>query len=122
MPFDPRNTLGREADAGTEATSNASAPDPASPPASVSVDGAPVGDARAEDSPEDAAPAKEIDAEDTDAEDHQAKVKRDLEELTAKASKADEYLALAQRTQADFENYRKRAMRESAAAQYRSVV
>src|SRR2546421_175720 len=68
------------------------------------------------------AQAKEIDAEDTDAEDHEAKVKRDLEELTAKASKADEYLALAQRTQADFENYRKRAMRESAAAQDRGVV
>ena len=45
----------------------------------------------------------------------------DLEELTAKAGKADEYLALAQRTQADFENYRKRAMREAAAAQDRGV-
>jgi molecular chaperone GrpE len=45
----------------------------------------------------------------------------DLEELTARAGKADEYLALAQRTQADFENYRKRAMREAAAAQDRGV-
>jgi molecular chaperone GrpE len=45
----------------------------------------------------------------------------DLDELTAKAGKADEYLALAQRTQADFENYRKRAMREAAAAQDRGV-
>ena len=45
----------------------------------------------------------------------------DLEELAAKAEKADEYLALAQRTQADFENYRKRAAREAAAAQERGV-
>ena len=33
------------------------------------------------------------------------------------AAKRDEYLALAQRTQADFENYRKRMAREAAAAQ-----
>jgi molecular chaperone GrpE len=46
----------------------------------------------------------------------------DIEELAAKAKKADEYLQLAQRTQADFENYRKRAMREAAAAQERGVV
>jgi molecular chaperone GrpE len=46
----------------------------------------------------------------------------DLEELTAKAEKADEYLELAQRTKADFENYRKRAMREAAAAQERGVM
>jgi molecular chaperone GrpE len=42
--------------------------------------------------------------------------------VAAKAAKADEYLALAQRTQADFENYRKRAIRESAAAQERGVL
>jgi molecular chaperone GrpE len=46
----------------------------------------------------------------------------DLEELAAKAGKADEYLALAQRTKADFENYRKRANREAAAAQERGAV
>jgi molecular chaperone GrpE len=46
----------------------------------------------------------------------------DLDALTAKAEKADEYLALAQRTQADFENYRKRAIREAAAAQERGAV
>src|SRR5689334_8392397 len=40
-----------------------------------------------------------------------------IEALTAKAEKADEYLELAKRTKADFENYRKRAMREAAAAQ-----
>jgi molecular chaperone GrpE len=35
---------------------------------------------------------------------------------------AAKYLALAQRTQADFENYRKRASRDAAAAQTRGVV
>jgi molecular chaperone GrpE len=54
--------------------------------------------------------------------DHEAQLEHDLEELTAKASKADEYLELAQRTKADFENYRKRAARETAAAQERGIV
>ena len=36
-------------------------------------------------------------------------------------AKADEYLALAQRTQADFENFRKRAARDAAAAADRGV-
>ena len=48
-------------------------------------------------------------------------VQQDLAELAAKAEKADEYLALAQRTQADFENYRKRASREAGLAQDRGV-
>ena len=38
------------------------------------------------------------------------------EDLDAAQEKAQEYLALAQRTQADFENYRKRMARENAAA------
>src|SRR5436305_9648424 len=54
-------------------------------------------------------------------EDHEASLERDLEELSAKAGKADEYLELAQRTKADFENYRRRASREAAAAQERGV-
>jgi len=36
-------------------------------------------------------------------------------------AKADQYLALAQRTQADFENFRKRATRDAAAAVDRGV-
>src|SRR5436305_13997772 len=56
------------------------------------------------------------------AADHEAQLEQDLEELAAKAEKADEYLELAQRTRADFENYRKRAAREAAAAQERGVV
>ncbi len=40
--------------------------------------------------------------------------------LTAVQRERDEYLALAQRAQADFENYRKRAAREAAAATQRA--
>src|SRR5438874_6338003 len=55
-------------------------------------------------------------------EEAQRQLERDLEELTAKAEKADEYLELAQRTRADFENYRKRAAREVAGAEERGIV
>ena len=48
-------------------------------------------------------------------------IEGDLDELVAVAAQRDEYLALAQRTQADFENYRKRVARDSAAAQERGV-
>ena len=54
--------------------------------------------------------------------DHEAQLEHDLEELSARAAKADEYLELAQRTKADFENYRKRAAKEAATAQERGVV
>ena len=56
-----------------------------------------------------------------DEADHEQLLEADLEQLTAKAEKADEYLELAQRTRADFENYRKRAAREAAAAQERGI-
>jgi len=46
----------------------------------------------------------------------------DVDELVAVAAQRDDYLALAQRTQADFENYRKRVARESAAAQERGLI
>src|SRR6202167_793401 len=49
-------------------------------------------------------------------------VEGDLDELVTVAAERDQYLALAQRTQADFENYRKRVARESALAQERGVV
>ena len=58
---------------------------------------------------------------DDTAEDHERQLEHDLELLTAKAEKADEYLELAQRTRADFENYRKRAAREAAVAQERGI-
>src|ERR1700691_1343303 len=56
--------------------------------------------------------------EDDDA----VEVEGDLDELVTVAAERDQYLALAQRTQADFENYRKRVARESALAQERGVV
>ena len=61
---------------------------------------------------EDAPPAGEPPAAAADG----AAVAQDLDELTTRARERDEYLALAQRTQADFENYRKRMAREHAQA------
>jgi molecular chaperone GrpE len=43
-------------------------------------------------------------------------VERDIDELTAARRERDEYLTLAQRTKADFENYRKRVARETSEA------
>jgi molecular chaperone GrpE len=51
-----------------------------------------------------------------------AEVQGDLDELVKTAAERDEYLALAQRTQADFENYRKRVARESTVAQARGAL
>ena len=69
------------------------------------------------------APASEprLEAEGDEAEEHQHQVERDLEELAAKAEKADEYLVLAQRTKADFENYKRRSARDASLAQDRGV-
>jgi molecular chaperone GrpE len=60
-------------------------------------------------------------AADEDVAADEASVAGELDELVAKASERDEYLALAQRTQADFENYRKRVARDSAAAESRGL-
>jgi len=48
-------------------------------------------------------------------------IEADLDELVATSAERDHYLALAQRTQADFENYRKRVARDAAQAQERGV-
>ena len=48
-------------------------------------------------------------------------VEHDLDELLGKARERDEYLSLAQRTQADFENYRKRAAKDLSAAEARGL-
>lgn len=50
-----------------------------------------------------------------------AAVEHDLDELVTKAAERDEYLSLAQRTQADFENFRKRASKDQAAAERRGL-
>jgi molecular chaperone GrpE len=48
-------------------------------------------------------------------------VEQDIDALVARAKERDEYFALAQRTQADFENFRKRMARENASAVDRGV-
>jgi molecular chaperone GrpE len=51
-----------------------------------------------------------------------AELQGDLDELVRVAAQRDEYLALAQRTQADFENYRKRVARDAASASERGAM
>ena len=48
-------------------------------------------------------------------------LEQDIGELQEKARERDEYLALAQRTQADFENYRKRVAKDIAGAEDKGV-
>jgi molecular chaperone GrpE len=61
------------------------------------------------------------DKQQTDPQGDERRLELDLDELAVRAGKADEYLELAQRTRADFENYRKRASREVAGAQERGI-
>jgi molecular chaperone GrpE len=75
-----------------------------------------------EDSPPEEAPTAIGGAGDVAGDGDVAEIEGDLDELVTVAAERDEYLALAQRTQADFENYRKRVARESALAQERGVV
>ncbi len=67
-----------------------------------------------------AAHAASDDAEETDG-DEAAAIEGELGELVRTAAQRDQYLALAQRTQADFENYRKRVAKEARAAQERGT-
>jgi molecular chaperone GrpE len=66
-------------------------------------------------------PVPEGGQEAVEAVDPEPQVQADIAELSAKAALADEYLLIAQRTQADFENYRKRAARDAAIAQERGI-
>ena len=50
-----------------------------------------------------------------------AEIESELGEFVKTVAQRDEYLALAQRTQADFENYRKRVARDAMQAQERGV-
>jgi len=134
-PLKPNHPFGAQADAGDEAaTQVASSPDgagqaspgvgQASPGAGQASPGAGQAEPAEPEAP--GGPAVVEDDErgadqDPDAVEEEQAVQRDLSELTEKASKADEYLELAQRTKADFENFRKRAAREAAAAQERGI-
>jgi molecular chaperone GrpE len=86
---------------------------PDSPPARAPGDSA-KGSGQAAPSSEDAPAGAQGDGD-------VAEIEGDLDELVKTAAQRDEYLALAQRTQADFENYRKRVAREAANAQSRGV-
>ena len=68
---------------------------------------------------DDAAPPPPL--EEVEGEDPAAPVEQDLDELAAVARERDEYLSLAQRTQADFENFRKRKAREVSEAERRGM-
>jgi molecular chaperone GrpE len=93
----------------------------ASPGAHTPGDGAPVVDrADAPDAPTSAAAARAL-AEALGNDADEDALRGDVDELVAVAAQRDEYLALAQRTQADFENYRKRVAREAATAQERGI-
>ena len=81
--------------------------------------GAPTGGARGGDSASKRDEASPLAGEPRRAD--SAEIEGDLDELVKVGAQRDEYLALAQRTQADFENYRKRVARESALAQERGV-
>jgi len=63
-------------------------------------------------------PAEAVEAEGVPPEEL---VQDDLEELRTRAARSEEYLALAQRTQADFDNFRKRMQRDVAAAEARGI-
>jgi molecular chaperone GrpE len=106
--------------------------DEGAPAGGALVGGAPEGDApgpgpatATEEAPAPSFPAGDPEAPAPDGaseNDHELQLEHDLQELTAKAEKADQYLELAQRTKADFENYRKRAVRDARAAEERGVV
>ncbi len=82
-----------------------------------------AGAAPGEDSPpEEQAPTAVVEDGDVAGDGDAAEIEGDLDELVTVAAERDQYLALAQRTQADFENYRRRVARESALAQERGVV
>ena len=91
-------------------------------PDDVAVDGASAG---ADAPPPYASPAGEAEVEaDAEAEadaDADAYAQPDPAALSERAAKADEYLALAQRTQADFENFRKRMTRDVRSAEARGM-
>jgi molecular chaperone GrpE len=116
----PESVLG-SGDASAPEAGNGPAPAPAAdtPPAPASSDAAATDDLARVDAP---AEGEEQEPE-ADPQPEGAKiVEIDIEALTAKAEKAQEYLDLAQRTRAEFENYRKRAVREAAAAQERGAI
>jgi molecular chaperone GrpE len=65
--------------------------------------------------------SEEPEAAGADAEPESEALDVDVAALSEQAAQAQEYLELAQRTRAEFDNYRKRAMRDAKAAQERGA-
>jgi len=124
-PFEPHRSGGTETGAHDEAATRVvSSHGPVSALPSEDGDTAPPEGEKQESqpTPQDAVDGSERGADqDPDAAPVADQVTVDIEALAAKAGKADEYLELAQRTKADFENFRKRAARDAALAQDRGV-
>jgi len=111
----------REDDASEEGASEA---EPEEPPEPAGEGGeADESEAAADDSSAAAGASREPpevgDSSDASAQE-EASASEDEDELATARRERDEYLALAQRTQADFENWRKRAAKEAAAAGQRA--
>jgi molecular chaperone GrpE len=104
------------------------APDPVADPAPPAADEAAADLAGTEAAPAaDDPTAPALGAEDMPADGPEAGLEPPTEaelvdaDLRERAEKSDQYLALAQRTQADFENYRKRTARDVRAAESRGM-
>ena len=117
-PTGPGATSPRAADAAAAyATAESHAPASHAPEAPVTESPVTESDAPEPHAPESQGP----NGDEQTPEDHERQLERDVEELSARAEKADEYLELAKRTKADFENYRKRAARDAKLAQDRGI-
>jgi molecular chaperone GrpE len=124
MSHDPLKTPESQVDSGASTPSGAesaarSAPDEEVTP-EVGPDGAGGPENPVATPAEDGAQEPEIAAEADDVQRHPGDAPH--HNIAALSAKAEEYLGLAQRTKADFENYRKRAVREAAAAQERGAI
>ena len=106
------------------------APETPAPPGRGRIEDPPVpaGEAQPEAGAEGRTPEAQAEADadavsetETETEAAETEAGSDPEALRERAVKADEYLALAQRTQADFENFRKRMTRDVRAAEARGM-
>ena len=109
----------------TEAAAPGEHPSAAKPPAGEADEGGAGGDRPTEadhQKPPAGEPPETVTPATADVEDPTGASEESIEEeLAEEVDKAAEYLALAQRTQADFENYRKRVARDAAQAADRGV-
>ena len=105
-------------------TQQEAAPGTPAPPGRGRIEDPPVPATEAETQPEPGAAGRTSEAQgeaEAEADTGDAAADSDPEALRERAAKADEYLALAQRTQADFENFRKRMAREVRSAEARGM-